>query len=380
MKRDLALRVLGKVMNWDDERALAEFRWLSLISRLKYDAYSDFVAGVRFIESLAGWLQQFDEVKERELAYSFVRSLLVYVGPAEIHRLVELSFSNTVEPRLLKAVAEQQKVPTYRVWADKKASAEFDRLLRASLFIGLSEGARLDHFRRVNSGVISNEQILLATYINRDKWDKVLSDLCSDLSDDSAKFRFVFLIDDFTASGTTFVRKRNGAWKGKLAFFRDTVDRVLATHFDPDLVVCVHHYIASSQASEELSKRQAEALADRGPEEWFSNVEFSFGITLPDTMPLDRSPIDLAEDFLNLAKDYCDRDDPLFNNRHFREGGTNDPALGFADCALPLVLEHNTPNNSVALLWAETPSRIRDELPAGHHPMRPLFRRRQRHV
>jgi hypothetical protein len=46
-------------------------------------------------------------------------------------------------------------------------------------------------------------------------------------------------------------------------------------------------------------------------------------------------------------------------------------------CGLPLVLDHNTPNNSVALLWAETDGGDRDgaKVPA----MRPLFRRRQRH-
>jgi hypothetical protein len=26
---------------------------------------------------------------------------------------------------------------------------------------------------------------------------------------------------------------------------------------------------------------------------------------------------------------------------------------GYANCALPLVLEHNTPNNSISLLWAD---------------------------
>jgi hypothetical protein len=31
-------------------------------------------------------------------------------------------------------------------------------------------------------------------------------------------------------------------------------------------------------------------------------------------------------------------------------GGT-DGRLGFAGCALPLVLSHNTPNNAVYLLW-----------------------------
>jgi hypothetical protein len=46
---------------------------------------------------------------------------------------------------------------------------------------------------------------------------------------------------------------------------------------------------------------------------------------------------------------------------------------GFAKTGLFLVLEHNTPNNSIALLWAEADG----DSPAP--PMRPLFRRRQRH-
>ena len=45
---------------------------------------------------------------------------------------------------------------------------------------------------------------------------------------------------------------------------------------------------------------------------------------------------------------------------------------GYANCALPLVLEHNTPNNSIPILWAETQGKL-------GHPMRPLFRRRDRH-
>ena len=53
--------------------------------------------------------------------------------------------------------------------------------------------------------------------------------------------------------------------------------------------------------------------------------------------------------------------------------------LGYGGCALPLVLAHNTPNNAVALLWAETRGEAREDgQPAS--AMRPLFRRRQRHV
>jgi hypothetical protein len=38
-------------------------------------------------------------------------------------------------------------------------------------------------------------------------------------------------------------------------------------------------------------------------------------------------------------------------DEHFKKGGTDDPRLGFAKCALPLVLSHNTPNNSIFILW-----------------------------
>jgi hypothetical protein len=54
--------VLGKVselMAWDDDRSRGEFAWLRLMSRMKYDGYQEFLVGMRFIESLTNWLQQF---------------------------------------------------------------------------------------------------------------------------------------------------------------------------------------------------------------------------------------------------------------------------------------------------------------------------------
>ena len=73
MNQDLALKVLGRIMNWSDDRARDEFRWLRLMARLKYDGYHDFHAGMRFAESLVTWLQQFENPEERETAYAFVR-------------------------------------------------------------------------------------------------------------------------------------------------------------------------------------------------------------------------------------------------------------------------------------------------------------------
>src|SRR5690348_2430302 len=42
--------------------------------------------------------------------------------------------------------------------------------------------------------------------------------------------------------------------------------------------------------------------------------------------------------------------DARANDQHMEVGGT-DGRLGFAGCALPVVLSHNTPNNAVYLLW-----------------------------
>ena len=81
MNQDLGLRILGRIMDWDDDRARKEFAWLKLMARLKYDGYRDFQAGMRFIDSLATWLQQFKS-HERETAYAFVAALSSTLVPA----------------------------------------------------------------------------------------------------------------------------------------------------------------------------------------------------------------------------------------------------------------------------------------------------------
>ena len=42
---------------------------------------------------------------------------------------------------------------------------------------------------------------------------------------------------------------------------------------------------------------------------------------------------------------------PSFVDSHFQKGRTNKPYLGFNECSLPLVIYHNTPNNSFPILW-----------------------------
>ena len=354
-------------MDWDNERARQECAWLSLMSRLKYDYYQDFLAGVRFIESMADWLQQFPQ-SERQAAYDFVRYHLVYVGQAEMHHLVSLVYPETVQRRLMAAVAAKYAVPEYRVWSDPATAEAYRRLRRKTLFVALSDGARIDVFRRANAGTISNEQVVIAPQIADTKWDGLLHDLRRELQDESERFSFVWLLDDFAASGTTLLRHddEENKWKGKLVRFWNDLRDLRCTHFEDEWVLCVHHYIASDRASRAIVETHERIVGERKDGEWFRRVEFSFGIVLPKDLPLDANR---HQDFLALIERYYD---PALETVHTNVGG-GDVRLGFSQCALPLVLEHNTPNNAPAILWAET------EGAGGQHAMRPLFRRRQRH-
>jgi hypothetical protein len=368
MNQDFILGRLSDLMSWDDETARNEFAWLRLMSRMKYDGYQDFLAGMRFIESLADWLQQFPS-EHRAVAYDFVRKHLVFIGPAEMRHLVELFYPESVQPRLLKRVAEIHDIPQYEVWSNSGATSTYETLLRKTLFIELSDGGRIDIFRRANAGVINNEQIVTAPRINKAKWDDLRKDLRKVTKDDGEKFAFVYLVDDFTASGTTLLRSEDDAWKGKLWRFWEDIsgDEVLASHFEEGWTLCVHHYI-STYKSEEKVQRHCEELRQRcGNAGWFKKIEFSHGMSLgPDFQVTPES----HPDFAALIEKYYDNE---IENEHMKKGGEN-ARFGFGQCALPLILDHNTPNNSIALLWAETEGKNEK------HAMRPLFRRRQRHV
>ena len=57
-------------------------------------------------------------------------------------------------------VASDLGVKRYEVWKDSKCAAAFDRRLRKVLFVGLSDGSRIDLLRRSNFSRISQEQVV----------------------------------------------------------------------------------------------------------------------------------------------------------------------------------------------------------------------------
>ena len=362
---------LAQVMNWDDEEAPKELARTHLMARLKYDSYQGFIAGARYVERLVDWLQQFPSDKRR-IAYDFVRDRLIYLSSSELNHLVDLLFPDIVEPMIVKAVSAKLGIDEHLVWSTPQSREEFRIQLRKSLFVELSDGARMDVYRHANPGVISNEQVVTAPSIHESRWLDLRKDLQSDLSDANARFSLMFLVDDFTGSGTSLIRKVKDEWKGKLTRFWDVIKQHVGVHFDTTCHFHVHHYLATQQAVAEIKHRADAIAADKEsrPESWFppDRLTFSFGHVLPASTKVEADP------FCALVDDYFDPSVDVERKRHLEQSGITTLRYGYGNCRLPLILEHNTPNNTFPLLWLESSG------DNGAHAMRALFQRRERHT
>ncbi len=376
MNQDLALEVMGKIMQWNDNEARKEFRWLKLMARLKYDGYRDFQAGMRFMESLATWLQQFDK-DERKDAYKFVKERMVYVGPGEMRRLVEQFYPNTIRQRIVRTVVKNMSIKPYTFQTNPAAMAQIEQLSRQTLVLGLSDGARMDIVRHANVGRLNNEQLVLAPQIDTEKWKDLLVNLREDLDDPKALFKIIYLVDDFAGTGTSFLRYKDDEkkWSGKLSRFCESLfnainDPKVGKIVAPDWQLCAHHYMATAAAKAKMETDELAARKDMKDPRWPSQVHLSFATVFDEKLPITAGTDDA---FIALTNKYYD---PAIETKHTLVGGVKHLGLGYGGCALPIILEHNTPNNSAALLWAETTG----STSGGVKAMRPLFRRRQRHV
>lgn len=353
MREALAERLLATVMNWTPEDVANERPLLQAMAALKYDEYQQFAPGIRFVESLALWLRQFKTDEERRTAYDFVKSRLVFFSAAEIAHLVTIAYPDHIRPLLISRAAQTTGVPE-RLVGRIANSREYRILRRQCLFLGLSDGARIDTFRRATNAELSHEQIWQTYEMSPEKGDGMLSELRKNLVSllgsnngaDTHRFRMIFLLDDFSGSGRSCLRKDDSGKSivGKIAKFRDQLqlaDRLGKLVNTDDLYVGIVLYIATKRAVDHLRALLAEMFQPL--------PKIACGIhvvnMLEDAVSLDDTR---DNDFLGLANSYYD---PSVEDEHTRKGGT-DVKRGFARCALPLVLSHNTPNNSMCLLWA----------------------------
>ncbi len=370
MKPIQARRLIGQLMQWTDDEATRGFQWLDLMAQYKFDHYQGYGPGRRFYLTLLRWLSQFG-LEDRRVAFRLLHDHLTFISQAEMHHLVSRSGA-LIQRKMRAHVAKLCGVPVHEVDLDPLAKRRLELLQTRTLYVGASDGARIDVFRRFNEGTINNEQVVATNEISGRKWKDLHEKLAEriavreDFHGVDARFEWVCLIDDFTASGTTSIRDEgNGKWGGKVQRFIQEVDktRAEAPLITIDAHIQVHHYLASKAASIKVSgllKRfQAQA----------SGMRFipSFSYVLPGEIVV------AATSHEELAALLERRYDPGIETSHT---GPN-IALGYKQCGLPLVLDHNTPNNSVATLWARSdPKAKRDD---NDNHMSPLFPRRQRH-
>ena len=359
MDPELAERLLRTVMrdaSEEDDFAgrLGRLRSLAIY---KYDSYHQYAPGRQFVASLGLWLDQFDPPDERRDALRYVEERLIYISDAEMRHLVTLMGHDRVPSVLQRQVSRQLGLPAYRI-AAIRASEEYRRALSSSLFLGMSDGARIDQFRRSNSD-LSNEQIAMTYELNESRSDTMIVKLRERLNDDKATFEYIFLVDDFSGSGRTILREdEDGGWDGRLdRFVNDTLPR-LTKGSCPKIFIAL--YVVTQQAAEYIEAR----ISSYPSPPWTSDnaPEVISVMTLGDHTRLSHDHFgreyeadQLFDQLLHKYYDSSVEDEHKGNVKH-----------GYSACGLPLVLAHNTPNNSVYLIWERLKTK-------------PLFPRYERH-
>lgn len=357
MKADLAESILKNVMNWKDVGiAAGELQDIQIIAETKYDDYQQYTHGMRFVENLALWLRNFETQYEREIAYNFIKENLVFISAEEMHQIVSVTFEIYIKPILLKKTKEFCIGNKINLVEERKKVYKYFR--RKTLFLGLSDGAHMDYFRRQNSD-LSNEQV----FVHYDFSNEKAADMLKELREDSeilsvedcynleqrGSFLSFFLIDDFSASGKSYIRKEYNEWKGKIVKF---FERLESTSYNTEKIdVHVILYTATNRAIEYI-RNQIENFKKE------KSISAKIDIQIVQTI----EPFELSEDDKEFQILKCEYEkhvasgDKSYVDSHFMKGDCNSPPfLGFGGCSLPLILYHNTPNNSFPTLWYSWP-------------------------
>lgn len=342
MRTALAEKLLVKIMGWNSTEISKERPLIQALSNFKYNEYQQFSIGTRFVESLVKWLNQFDTIEEKNIAYNFLKQRLIFVSNDQMLHLVNITYSDKINPFLIRKSSVILSLKHYQI---RKIinSQEYKEITRRSLFIGLSDGSRIDQLRRYSG--LNNEQVIPTYQINTEKVEDMIKELKK--SKVTECFNTVFLIDDFTASGTSYFRLEGENKKGKIfkaidAMYSEKSELYnLVDHSEP-IDIRIIFYIATEESVNNLRKQITK---------WKSESSRDFNLSIEVVQYInERVKINRSNDgdFITLSEKYIK---PEIVNSHFEKAKHVDYFLGYNECALPLILVHNTPNNSMPLLW-----------------------------
>lgn len=355
MKESLVEQLLSKIMNWEDNKIVEELPKFQFMAEMKYDHYDQFMPGTRFLGSLSKWLSNFEE-EERNVMFDFVKNKLIFISSSQMTYLITLLYRTCISSALAHKTAEEMRIPPYKINGIKK-SETYKREKRLALFIGLSDGAHMDVVRRV--GGLSNEQVLTNYYPDKDKLEDMRKELLNDsllkeLDKSDRKFNSLYLIDDFTASGTSFIRKDTDQYKGKLTkiinkFFNSKVNETSRELLLPNVDIHIIFCLATQCAISHIENLLSEFIKSRGLEE-----RISFDVRCVQIIP-NRVANEIKNDttLVDIIKKEKYINKKNVGTKSYKVGHGEQEYFGYGDGALPLVLSHNTPNNSILVLWQD---------------------------
>lgn len=345
----LLYKVASEMFN-DDELA-KENIFFQTMAKFKYDGYEQYAPGMRFLERFALWLNQFKVIEDRKIAFKFIKEKLVYISGPEMDLLVSSCYPDVIKPILINTVGKILGISDYKI-TEIYTNPLFKSSLRQSLFCGLSDGARTEIFRRSNTGFLTHEQIYQTYELSGKRAIKMKEELIADQKnilgreplEDESKFKVLFLLDDFSASGTSYLKykEETNVLKGKINALYESIylQSDLKDIFDlENLEVHIVLYLCTSQA-----KQYIESNFDRLVTRFSLKHRPSLHVIclIPDSYRVSDTEIN---DLCSKAE-YYDADS--LEDKHTG----NNVRMGYSDCALPLVLYHNCPNNSLSILWA----------------------------
>lgn len=364
MNSNLANQLLASIMKWDARTLASERAALEFIGSMKYDAYDRYMPGMRFMSSLVQWLNDIKE-EDRDEAYKFIKKKLVFISSTQMNYLVDLLYDSKIRPILLDMATVETGMPSYKR-SNKVVRTRFEIEKRSALVIGLSDGAHTDILRR--SAGFNNEQVLTNYYPDGKKLKDMLDGLRKDgkmAGIENPFFRRIFLIDDFTASGKSFIRydDTDGKYHGKL---KKIIEELCAkSHIEGDqniehlsyllnpnqdkIQIDILFCIATEKARTNIKNNLDEYLKSVN---WQDKVEFNIHIIQPledklsNDIKNDKNLVEVLKKDEHFVKE-------CVISKSYKVGKNDNPWLGFDECALPVVLAHNTPNNSLPIIWQD---------------------------
>ena len=373
MRNMLAERALAHVVDWGAAKLIKKLHDLALLAEFKYDEYGQFSPDMRFIESLSLWLGRF-KGDEQEKMYRLVRDWLVFVSSAEMQHCIKTAYADRAKPILVREAARRAGICEDHI-AKVMVSKEFGGLGKKCLYLGLSDGSKMDDFRRFSR--LRHEQVYSLHEIAGWRKNKMLEKLASSLGSghgpDKPKFEIVFLVDDFSASGLSYIDEKDGRFKGKIKEFVEQLDGAaeggcagpghsegggLGGMFAPNLLVVVLLYAATDAAAAHIRKHASKMFERRGIRLEVAVVHEMRAAALTSAEDLEAVEPILAASF-----------DSAMPGGGYGKGRQERPHLGFDECGLLVVLSHNCPNNTLPIVWHES----------GDRQAKALFPRRDRH-